>query len=621
MPHGTLKTRRSICWLIAAAASVAVGCDGNGPRNGRAIAPPDACPSVVRTDPPELPDPVPTKFSLGIFHYNLQYVAGAGEANEDLIITEAIAPIVELFERHPNWGINLEMQGLAVEAIAARHPDLLARLRALVESGQIDLTSVHYSDQLFIAFPRVSMERSWEIQEEVFAASGLRAAPAIFAQEGQWAEGILPFLAERCLGTMVLARNQYRWQYGEPAQQPWFERDGYPVVVGPGNIGPGHPSGIELDWSELDDGEILPTGGFNPYFEPLFRRNDASIAAYEAELQDLEDRGFWVTTITKYVAALKALGVEPSPLPLVTDGTWQPQSTFGTSRWLGGAGLLFFLERDNAVRTANYRSRNALVAAETAVAAAERAGHSMDAARESIRQGWRDQVLGEVSDASGINPIPVEWDYGLAHAAEAERLAQSAIDDAKARLGIAEARIDTRAGTVVPAPAEPIERFTPTGAPLDVTVDAPGRPLTVRWFTVDGAPNTYELRVELGAATGLVNPVTVGFPRSGTTLAYSPALLEDRVQEIDLTAFAYGENWLALANGLIGIGDDWWVIKDASSVHVVAHYGLDRPQVSFEDQVANERDPVTWRFRVLRGDAAAALAAATRLNTWPTLDR
>ncbi|MBZ0252781.1 MAG: hypothetical protein K8I02_05515, partial [Candidatus Methylomirabilis sp.] len=576
----------------------------------------------VRTEAPDLPDPIPTKFSLGIFHYNVQYVAGGGDHLVDLVITESIAPIVELFERHPGWGIDLEMSGEALEAMAARHPDTFARLKALGDSGQIDVVAPLYQEQLWILFPRRSMERSFEIQSDNLRALDLRIAPVTFFQEGAWGEGILPFLDARCMGPTVLPRNQHRYQYGEPAQEPWFERGGYPVVVGPGNIGPGHPSGIEVRWNYLDDGELLPTGGLNPYFEPLFRRNDASIAEYETELQAMEDAGFWITTISKYAAALDALGVARAPLPQVTDGTWQPQSTLGAWRWMGGAGLFFFVEIDNVVNTARYAARNLLVAAETMLDAARAAGQDTAAEAATVREGWRNQVLGEISDATGINPIPVEAEYGLNHAAEASRLAGEAVDALKAKLGLGVAEIDAFEGTVREAPPPPAPG-PEVAAPIPVETDPGGRSEEIVWRKVSDAPETYDLAIAFGTSLLQSNELSVTFHRAGDSIWYSPALLEETVQEVRVPDFVYeyGANWLPLANGLLGLGDDWWVVKDNSTMHLAVTYFLDSDAVAFLNQTANERAPQTWRFRVLRGTAEEAIEAANRLNTFPTVVR
>ncbi|MFZ5469991.1 MAG: hypothetical protein ACOZIN_11200, partial [Myxococcota bacterium] len=91
-----------------------------------------------------------------LYHFNLQYVAGgmqnypdgksrdpnynlSEEQVEDLIVVESFAPLLKIFLRHPTWKADLEMQGLFVEVLAARHPQVLEDLRTLAMRGQIEL--------------------------------------------------------------------------------------------------------------------------------------------------------------------------------------------------------------------------------------------------------------------------------------------------------------------------------------------------------------------------------------------------------------------------------------------------------------------------------------------------
>src|SRR5688572_16215954 len=142
------------------------------------------------------------KFALGMFHFNVQYVAGGvigfgGPSSErsesqieDLIVTESLEPVLDLFLAHPTWGQDIEMQGYMLEVIAKRHPGVLDKLKKLVLSGQIDVDSFHYSDQLFIAYPPVDWERSQTLNDDVFARYGVKRGTSVFCQEGQAGLGL-----------------------------------------------------------------------------------------------------------------------------------------------------------------------------------------------------------------------------------------------------------------------------------------------------------------------------------------------------------------------------------------------------------------------------------------------
>ena len=60
----------------------------------------------------------------------------------------------------------------------------------------------------------------------------------------------------------------------------------------------------------------------------------------------LEAMGYQVSSVSRYVQAISETVPKADPPPLL-DGTWQPNSTDGMRRWLGGSGLWAPNERDN----------------------------------------------------------------------------------------------------------------------------------------------------------------------------------------------------------------------------------------------------------------------------------
>ena len=78
--------------------------------------------------------------ALTLLHFNIQYVAGGCEgmaeelgldtgdydwseqAMEDAIIAESFEPLLGMLERHPDWTVTFEMQGLMLEILDQRHP-------------------------------------------------------------------------------------------------------------------------------------------------------------------------------------------------------------------------------------------------------------------------------------------------------------------------------------------------------------------------------------------------------------------------------------------------------------------------------------------------------------------
>jgi len=80
--------------------------------------------------------------------------------------------------------------------MAERHPGVLSKLRQLVDAGQAELVSFHWSDQLFLAYPRRDLEVSHALMAEVWERTGLSPSGTVFCQEGQFGEGLAPFGAE-----------------------------------------------------------------------------------------------------------------------------------------------------------------------------------------------------------------------------------------------------------------------------------------------------------------------------------------------------------------------------------------------------------------------------------------
>ena len=159
------------------------------------------------------------KFAVQLFHYNLQYVCGGtigftgetpvpeidldNDETEDQIITESFVPIVDLFERHPSWGVDLEMQAYMLDVLAARHPAVLDKVRAMAKSGQIDVLSFHYSDQLFIGFPEEDWTRSQDLTAATFAKHDVPLSRSVFCQEGQAAMHMAGHMADRGYRTLA----------------------------------------------------------------------------------------------------------------------------------------------------------------------------------------------------------------------------------------------------------------------------------------------------------------------------------------------------------------------------------------------------------------------------------
>jgi hypothetical protein len=566
------------------------------------------------------------KYALSVFHFNLQYVAGGTlgyfpnpnpdldldhDAIEDLIIRESFAPILDLFERHPTWGTDIELQAYMLDVMAARHPAVLAKLRTLAKSGQIDVLSFHYSDQLFIAYPAADWERSQALTAHTFAKHDIPLSRSVFCQEGQAGEGLAARMAERGYRNLIWPKNLWSYQHGDFQAAPLYELSDVYLVAGAKDVSYEQDSvAIETRWWFLDDGELLATGGLNPYFPDIFRHKPEAVKAYEDKLLALEAAGYDITTVDAYVDAVKdrVPVVEPPPL---LDGTWQPNSTSGVFRWLGGKGVPGLGERDNHVRTLNAIAHRELVAAETA---ATLAGLEL---RAELDGAWRLLFLGQVTDASGINPFRGEVEYGIAHTTEALRIARDVIQRAKPSLGDGLLAIDPIGASASRAEHEPL-RGEPVSAPIELALVLNDRTAETSWELV--APGHHRVAIEI--SPGLVREVVVGFPGElADELVTTRALVDGAPAIYRRTEFSFAQWWLPLPTGLVSLGPNRFLIQDQGFVKVAAKISRDSGDVEFRDQTVPQEESATWVFHLFDGTAEQAVELARRVNVDRTVVR
>lgn len=566
------------------------------------------------------------RFALGMFHFNVQYVAGGmvgyyavpdpvidldAEQIEDRIITESLAPVLELYEKHPTWGVDIEMQGYTLDVLAARHPATLGLLRQLAKSGQIEVLSFHYSDQLFIAHPREDWARSQDLTAATFARHDVPLGTSVFCQEGQSGARLAGEMKARGYSTLIWPKNLWIYQHGDFSPDPLYQLGDVSLVVGARGVdwqeGEQH---VITTWTFFDDGELLATGDLNPYFPDLFFRDEAALAEYEAELLGLEAQGYSITTVSKYASHVKGI-FTPAAAPPLLDGTWQPKSTDGVHRWLGAGGLWGVDERDNDVRTLAAMAHRELLAAETI---AESAG--LDAAA-AIAAGFRLLALGEVSDASGINPFRGEAEYGIAHLTEALRVARAVIREAKDTLGEEVVSIDpasgaVAAGAVAELAGEPME------APLALTIEGGDRPVTESWQRV----RDDLFRVEIAFGVGDERYLSVRFPGVVDDPIVTTLALDDTASaSFDRSAFSFEHFYLPLPIGMVGLGGGAMLVQDQAYVHLAAQVFRESGDVVFADQTQTAGETVSWVFYVLAGKPEAAVTLARSLNERRALSR
>lgn len=560
------------------------------------------------------------KYALGVFHFNVQYVAGGmvgywavpnpaidldAEQIEDLIIQESLAPVIDLYEKHPTWGVDIEMQGYMLDVLSDRHPAVLDKIRTLAKAGQIDIVSFHYSDQLYIAYPQEDWERSQKLTADTFAKYDVPLSRTVFCQEGQAGAALAGAMKKAGYRNLVWPKNLWIYQHGDFQAAPLYRfGDGFVVA---GSKGVSYQQGmtdISVTWTFLDDGELLATNDLNPYFPDLFKHRPEAVAAYEAGLVDLETQGFRIATVDQYVEAVKDK-VTPTDLPPLLDGTWQPNSTDGVLRWLGGGGIWFADERDNEVRTLGALAHRELVAAETA---ASQAGLDAQAA---LAGAWRLLFLGQVTDASGINPFRGEVEYGIAHLTEALRIARDVIREAKEKMGYAQATIDPMAGTFSEGDALGEMDISIQNAPIALMLDGGDRSVKQSWIKLGEGKHQVNIEFSPGDSPNL----RVGFPGMGAGDFTTTRALDDLTPvTFSRGDYVFDHFYLALPTGLISLGPNLFVIKDQGFSHIAAQIVPQSGDIVFTDDTAKPAESVYWRFILLEASPDQAVKEAMAIN-------
>jgi hypothetical protein len=590
-----------------------------------------------------------SKFAVSLFHYNIEYVIGGlemtlpdgskkrfldkpanagwdNEKTEDYIVRETLLPILQMYDKHPGWGVDIELQAYMVEVMADRHPETLDLLRKLAQRGQVEVVSFHYAAQLFMAFSKEDQVRSLNKTKAIFEQHCLPLSGVVFNQEGQAGEGRQALLLEQGWKIGVFPKNL--WRYAHKNAEPYwplYSSEGGDLIVGPGGIDP--TSGIQLAWNFLDDGELravgeTSAGPYNPYFAPDAPHDPKRVAEFEAELAKTEQDGFYLTTISNYVAHVKERNVKAKAAPPLLDGTWQAPSTASIKKWLGGSGIPFgFEERDANIRAGNALASQHLRALELLTQWAKTSkGVDTAAVEAALPELWKDLWHAEVSDCTGINPWLGEVMFGLGLNAQIEA---EIADHAKALLtaaGAAHAQVDLQSKTVTPLQTLPVEQLPEAvEAPIDITLTGE-RLATPSW--VKSGDNRWRLEVDIAPATedSYERLLMLDWPRYTDAVSYSPALIEDQVRTIPLSAFQFlqEEAWLPLANGLIGLGNGWWVIKHVTQQHIAARIAPADKFIRFQDETTRP-GAMTWRFELFQGEAKDALTLANRINITPVV--
>ena len=521
------------------------------------------------------------KFVLNMYHFNIQYVVGS-EASMRRIVKQSFEPLVDFYVEHPEWGADFEMQGMMIKYMAEEHPAVLDKFKRLVNSGQCDLVTFHYADQLLLAYPGHDQEWSLKLNDALLEKHGITRSETIFAQEAQFGEGMAWLGKQKDYNVAVMTTGHYNW-FQDDDRFPFFQVHGMDVLVGRSGIEP--ETGIEVKWAFLGDGELVATGGLSPYFPGLFRKNPIKLLMLEREFKNYEKEGYRIAKVSEYVEAVHEAGYEPPELLPILDSTWRPNDGSGVFQWMGK--YVTKWEKDYDMRTQNWMVRNVLVEAE-----------GQGASDDTLAEAWAYMVNAQVSDPTGWYPFPVEinWDYEqmdgvISTLREAPEMCEmTAIEEAA------------------------WERPSSTGlsgsAPVDLALYGNAEDAKVEWFELEDMDGAYAVEIAWsGKGDG-----GVAFPFSAKALKYSPAMMEHTVRTIDAGDIKNNTIHLGLPNGLLGQEDGPWIVRDNAQGTVAGAVDWKANEFRFEVKNGKE-DEYRFRFYVLtNADDDTAREFANEIN-------
>lgn len=546
------------------------------------------------------------KALLTLYHFNIQFIAG-DEATYHLNVVEGFEPLLDLYLKNPEWKADLELQGHFLEFCEKEYPHVIEKLKKLCERGQIELISVHYSDQIYLAYPKEDMELSEKINSEILSKYGLRRSKVFFAQENFFGPRVPKYMKNHGYEIALIDRSYYEYFRDLPEIAPYYKYDEVYVVLGRGE---GFKyNNVEWSWLWYGDGEPVLTGR-SPYSLFDYRTRDEFIERLRDKIRSYRDRGYQLMTVGDFVERLKSLDITPSALPQVPEGAWNMKDCRGVYQWMGFYASPY--EMDVEIRSLTFKSRKYVLGALSFIKWAKEKGYNVSEEERILNKAIKHQLLAEVSDSTGWSPTFVEVGYSIKEAHLAIFYSLRVIDSLKKKCNITEKIvIDTKNNTIMPFKGHQKEMKE---AGLPITIDFVGDDISTKCYKLN--KGVYLVRAELKPKEGIAGfkvPLRVDY------VIYSPSLADDEVVVLNLDEYSCEKFYLPLPNGLLGIDKETFIVKNNETMHLAVTIDKPRRFVGFLTEGVPSYKQFKWEFYVIKGSAEQALNKALEINVYPKL--
>lgn len=518
----------------------------------------------------------------------------------------------------------MEMAGAGLQFLAQYYPHALDLMRRLIANGRIELISSTYAPTMWIAFPRRDLLKSIEINFRVLADLGLPKHPVFLAQEAFFGHGLR---AIEGLFDSVLCKDEYINYYIGKNDSAGYKLGCLDVLIGSnhiineiytlsaetnerklilserykkrlGNLQRGTPRSVhrsqcvkigkdEWYWYHFGSGHHFSTCA-NPEQLSDFYCDPEWVGHTMDVLGRLHAEGFTFDLLSSLASALKA---EDLPaMPLTVEGSWNTTTSRGTYRWLGGHAREW--QDTPNILSRVWRARAEIIYCDRVVSAlADEDQRAMGL--QSIAALWEAQILAEVSDPHGWDPTLGEVQHGM-----------NSADNALIRA--AQLRVQ--------AP-----RLESKKRPADVREAQPCAKVECPWELFGAAGWGEWVFSEDGAILDVTFDVTASecglkFFRGMNALVYCPSADEEHPVSIPLGMLKNPVTYLPLTNGLIGLAEERFIVRENIFGQVAAAFWRDAPWISFGIVNAAIGRRYRWKFHVLRGPVEKAVERANEIN-------
>lgn len=572
------------------------------------------------------------KIALGLFHFNVQYIAG-DIGSYHRYCTEAVIPFLKAVARKSNYRVTFEMAGVGLEFLSENYPGAIDLLRSLIERKQVDLVSSTYAPTIWAAFPGRDLIKSIELNKRCLDRLRLTAVEIFFSQEGFFGPGLT---AIRDYFPIALCKDDY-WEYfvDEPSPWPAYKLDDLKVIVGanhlmnelrrrhfaadsgkecsilsgfhrkriesaegvaaePTRFVHGKRDEIEWYWYHMGSGHHFTIPASPQDWECFF--SDAAWTDLNSSVLDqLIGEGYKLGTVSEFCRRAPTAPAEPTFA--LMEGSWNAKRSKGIRTWMGQQQNGW--ENDAGLLGLAWRSRSELRRLEEMIRSISDRRYltRLTAELEAI---WGQQILAESSDPFGWLPLQCETRFGRENAEKVLRLASRLIAEITLLGGVEEIRqpsfeLEEERNSRVPGPHVTAELFGARG--------------TLNWASISSRAQLCDVRFEAEELE-----CGVRFPCDANRFTYCPTGLESHPRPLEWEKIKPDELYIPLANGLIGLSPDLFLIRVNRFGQVAVGLRRHEPWLTFSVQGAVPGKPYQWRFVLVRSQMEEAAKLANKIN-------